>query len=74
MLDCTVEALESAKDPIVDALSVPGTGVALDALIGILKKVQVCDLPVMLRVGAELTMNNRLRKRTAMHCKRCVRR
>ncbi len=45
-LDCTVEALESAKDTIVDALSVPGTGIALDAVIGIMKKVQVCDLPV----------------------------
>ncbi|RDX49661.1 hypothetical protein OH76DRAFT_523425 [Lentinus brumalis] len=41
LLDCTVEGLEAAKEIIVDALSVPGTGIALDAVIGILKKVQV---------------------------------
>ncbi|RDX49106.1 hypothetical protein OH76DRAFT_1483330 [Lentinus brumalis] len=40
VLDCTVEGLEAAKEIIVDAVSVPGTGVALDAVIGILKKVQ----------------------------------
>ncbi|RDX53984.1 hypothetical protein OH76DRAFT_1479063 [Lentinus brumalis] len=39
-LDLTVEGLDAAKDTIVDALSVPGIGVALDAAIGILKKIQ----------------------------------
>ncbi|RDX53989.1 hypothetical protein OH76DRAFT_1398269 [Lentinus brumalis] len=43
-LDLTVEGLEASKDIIVDALSVPGTGIAIDAVIGILKKVQAAKL------------------------------
>ncbi|TFK84423.1 hypothetical protein K466DRAFT_602002 [Polyporus arcularius HHB13444] len=39
-LDLTVEGLEAVKDTIVDVLSVPGTGIAFDAVIGMLKKVQ----------------------------------
>ncbi|TFK79852.1 hypothetical protein K466DRAFT_605818, partial [Polyporus arcularius HHB13444] len=39
-LDLTVEGLKASKDTIVDVLSVPGIGIAFDAVIGILKKVQ----------------------------------
>ncbi len=67
VLDCTVEGLEAAKEIIVDAVSVPGTGIALDAVIGILKKVQVCGLPVPLCTGAERNLNYRLRSRIATH-------
>ncbi len=41
VLDLTVESLEAVKDIIVDALSMPGIDVALDAAIAILKKAQV---------------------------------
>ncbi len=47
-LDLTVEGLEAAKETIVNALSAPGLGVALNVVIGILKKVQVCSFPVLL--------------------------
>ncbi|RDX41059.1 hypothetical protein OH76DRAFT_254940 [Lentinus brumalis] len=40
VLDLTVESLEAVKDTIVDALSIPGIGLVLDAAIAILKKVQ----------------------------------
>ncbi len=66
-LDLTVEGLKASKDTIVDVLSVPGIGIALDAVIGILKKVQVCGLHVLLCAGAERIMNPRLRSRTATH-------
>ncbi|RDX53987.1 hypothetical protein OH76DRAFT_1415519 [Lentinus brumalis] len=39
-LDLTLEGLKASKDTIVDVLSVPGIGIAFDAVIGILKKVQ----------------------------------
>ncbi len=66
-LDLTVEGLEAAKDYIVDVLSVAGVGVALNAAISILKKVQVCGLSVLLCTGAEWGLNNRLQSQTAMH-------
>lgn len=41
LLDTAVDTLEACKGPITDAVSVPGLGVALDLIIGVLKKIQV---------------------------------
>ncbi|TFK80315.1 hypothetical protein K466DRAFT_605443 [Polyporus arcularius HHB13444] len=60
VLDLTVESLEAVKDTIVDALSMPGIDVALDAAIAILKKAQdtksnhdvLPSLPAEISVGS----------------------
>ena len=45
ILDLTLRGLETGKDTIVAAAPVPGLGVALDVLIALLQKVQVCHAP-----------------------------